>query len=130
MIRIELPVLINKLNAQTKLALEQAAALCMSRKSNEVTFEHFLFSLLENPLSDVRVLINHAGLNNEVIKQICGEAMPHEIGNDTYPSFSPLLVELLQEAWLLASIEMNEVELRSGVIFFSGINTTRSLFSI
>ncbi|PSV15133.1 type VI secretion system ATPase TssH [Photobacterium kishitanii] len=121
MIRIELPVLINKLNAQTKLALEQAAALCMSRKSNEVTFEHFLFSLLENPLSDVRVLINHAGLNNEVIKQICGEAMPHEIGNDTYPSFSPLLVELLQEAWLLASIEMNEVELRSGVIFLAAL---------
>ncbi|OBU28810.1 type VI secretion system ATPase TssH [Photobacterium kishitanii] len=121
MIRIELPVLINKLNAQTKLALEQAAALCMSRESNEVTFEHFLFSLLENPLSDVRVLINHAGLNSEIIKQTCGEAMPHEIGNDTYPSFSPLLVELLQEAWLLASIEMNEVELRSGVIFLAAL---------
>lgn len=121
MIRIELPVLINKLNAQTKLALEQAATLCMSRESNEVTIEHFLFSLLENPLSDVRVLINHAGLNSEFIKQICGEAMPHEIGNDTYPSFSPLLVELLQEAWLLASIEMNEVELRSGVIFLAAL---------
>ena len=121
MIRIELPVLINKLNAQTKLALEQAAALCMSRESNEVTFEHFLFSLLENPLSDVRVLINHAGLNNDIIKQMCGDAMPHEIGNDTYPSFSPLLVELLQEAWLLASTEMNEVELRSGIIFLTAL---------
>lgn len=47
MIRIELPTLIGKLNAQTKLALEQAASVCISRQNSEVTFEHLLFSLLE-----------------------------------------------------------------------------------
>ncbi|WP_318466722.1 type VI secretion system ATPase TssH [Photobacterium leiognathi] len=121
MIRIELPVLVNKLNIQTKISLEQAAALCMSRECNEVTIESFLFSLLENPLSDVRVLIKHVGLNSDDIKQLCSDAIPKEMGNDTYPCFSPLLIELLQEAWLLASTEMNDNELRSGIIFLAAL---------
>ncbi|PSV40406.1 type VI secretion system ATPase TssH [Photobacterium sp. GB-36] len=121
MIRIELPVLINKLNAQTKIALEQASSLCMSRENNEVTIEHLLFSILENPLSDIRVLLEQVNLKTDVVKQLCGDAMPHDKENDTYPSFSPLLVELLQDAWLLASTEMNEAELRSGLIFLAAL---------
>lgn len=56
MIRIELPTLISKLNEQSKLALEQAASLCIERQHPEVTYEHFLHVLLENPLSDVRLI--------------------------------------------------------------------------
>ncbi|PSB84460.1 Clp protease N-terminal domain-containing protein, partial [Photobacterium damselae] len=78
MIRIELPVLIEKLNSQTKLALEQAAALCISRGNSEVTFEHLLFTLLDNPLSDVRELIKLSGLEHDAIKLICGDSLPKE----------------------------------------------------
>lgn len=122
MIRIELPTLISKLNAQTKLALEQAASVCISRQNSEVTFDHLLFSLLENPLSDVRVLIKQAGLDHDVIKQNIGDVMARsKDGHETYPAFSPLLVELLQDAWLLSSIELNETELRSGAIFLAAL---------
>ncbi|HIF9075675.1 TPA: type VI secretion system ATPase TssH [Photobacterium damselae] len=121
MIRIELPVLIEKLNSQTKLALEQAAALCISRGNSEVTFEHLLFTLLDNPLSDVRELIKLSGLEHDVIKLICGDSLPKESGNDTYPAFSPLLVELLQDAWLLASTELDSHELRSGIVFLAAL---------
>lgn len=122
MIRIELPTLIGKLNAQTKLALEQAASVCISRQNSEVTFEHLLFSLLENPLSDVRVLIKQAGLDHDVLKQSIGAVMARsKDGHETYPAFSPLLVELLQDAWLLSSIELNETELRSGAIFLAAL---------
>jgi type VI secretion system protein VasG len=121
-IRVELPTLISKLNGQTKLALEQAASVCISRQNPEVTFEHLLFCLLENPLSDVRVLIKQAGMDHDVIKQKIGDAMARSAeGHNTYPAFSPLLVELLQDAWLLSSIELNEVELRSGVIFLAAL---------
>ncbi|MGF1873283.1 type VI secretion system ATPase TssH [Photobacterium indicum] len=118
MIRIELPTLISKLNGQSKLALEQAASVCMSRQNSEVTFEHLLFCLLENPLSDVRVLIKQAGMDHDLIKQKIGDAMARSAeGHDTYPAFSLLLVELLQDAWLLSSTELSEMELRSGAIF-------------
>lgn len=49
MIRIELPTLIAKLNAQSKLALEQAASLCIERQHPEVTLEYYLDVLLDNP---------------------------------------------------------------------------------
>ncbi|WP_237360472.1 type VI secretion system ATPase TssH [Vibrio marisflavi] len=121
MIRIELPVLISKLNSQTKLALEQAAALCVSRENSEVTFEHLLYSLLENPLSDVRQVIKQSALDCDQIRQQCGADMPSEKGSDTYPVFSPLLVELLQDAWMLASTEFNDTEVRSGLIFLAAL---------
>ncbi len=68
MIRIELPILISKLNEQSKLALEQAAALCIERQHNEITFEHYLDVLLDNPLSDIRCLLKQENLSTEKVK--------------------------------------------------------------
>lgn len=114
MIRIELPTLIAKLNAQSKLALEQAASLCIERQHPEVTLEHYLDVLLDNPLSDVRLVLKQAGLEVDQVKQAIASTYSREQVLDTYPAFSPLLVELLQEAWLLSSTELEQAELRSG----------------
>ncbi|MFG0605359.1 type VI secretion system ATPase TssH [Vibrio mimicus] len=121
MIRIELPTLIAKLNAQSKLALEQAASLCIERQHPEVTLEHYLDVLLDNPLSDVRLILKQAGLETEQVKQTIALTYSREQGLDTYPAFSPLLVELLQEAWLLSSTELEQAELRSGAIFLAAL---------
>ncbi|MCD9211538.1 type VI secretion system ATPase TssH [Vibrio cholerae] len=124
MIRIELPTLIAKLNAQSKLALEQAASLCIERQHPEVTLEHYLDVLLDNPLSDVRLVLKQAGLEVDQVKQAIASTYSREQVLDTYPAFSPLLVELLQEAWLLSSTELEQAELRSGAIFLAAL--TRS----
>ncbi|EKF9735966.1 type VI secretion system ATPase TssH [Vibrio cholerae] len=121
MIRIELPTLIAKLNAQSKLALEQAASLCIERQHPEVTLEHYLDVLLDNPLSDVRLVLKQAGLEVDQVKQAIASTYSREQVLDTYPAFSPLLVELLQEAWLLSSTELEQAELRSGAIFLAAL---------
>ena len=121
MIRVELNTLISKLNAQTKLALEQAASLAISRQNPEVTIEHFLITLLDNPLSDLRIMLLHFELEHEGIRQKTAESMSREVSNDTYPAFSPLLVELLQDAWMLCSTELDEDEIRSGSIFLAAL---------
>ncbi|WP_194437809.1 type VI secretion system ATPase TssH [Vibrio fluminensis] len=121
MIRIELPTLISKLNAQSKLALEQAASLCIERQHPEVTLEHYLDVLLDNPLSDVRIIIKQAGLDVSDVKEAINASFSREKSSETYPAFSPLLVELLQEAWLLSSTELEQSELRSGAIFLASI---------
>ncbi|EGQ9325474.1 type VI secretion system ATPase TssH [Vibrio cholerae] len=121
MIRIELPTLIAKLNAQSKLALEQAASLCIERQHPEVTLEHYLDVLLDNPLSDVRLVLKQAGLEVDLVKQAIASTYSREQVLDTYPAFSPLLVELLQEAWLLSSTELEQAELRSGAIFLAAL---------
>ncbi|QRV24881.1 type VI secretion system ATPase TssH [Marinomonas foliarum] len=121
MIRIELSTLISKLNSQSKLALEQAAALCIERQHHEVSIEHFLSVLLENPMSDVCVIFEHVKLSKDDVQSAISKSYPRSTTLDTYPAFSPLLVELLQEAWLLSSTELNQTELRSGAILLASL---------
>ncbi|WP_370737036.1 type VI secretion system ATPase TssH [Vibrio gazogenes] len=120
-IRIELPTLISKLNQQSKLALEQAASLCIERQHPEVTLEHYLDVLLDNPLSDIRVILKQANIDFENVRQAIASSYTREHALDTYPAFSPLLVELLQEAWLLSTTELDQNELRSGAIFLAAL---------
>lgn len=121
MIKIELPTLISKLNDQSKLALEQAASLCMEYKHSEVTFEHYLYVLLNNPLSDVREILRAASIEYKSVQEQVLESLPRNTSSDTYPAFSPLLIEMLQESWLLASAEFNLDHLRSGIIFLAAL---------
>ena len=121
MIRIELPTLIAKLNAQSKLALEQAASLCIERQHPEVTLEHYLDVLTDNPLSDVRIVLKQANIELDAVKQALASSYAREQSLDTYPAFSPLLVEVLQEAWLLSTTELEQSELRSGAVFLAAI---------
>ncbi|GGJ00739.1 ClpV1 family T6SS ATPase [Shewanella hanedai] len=121
MIRIELSTLITKLNPITKLAMEEAASLCIGRRNEEITLSHLLYSLLENPLCDVKVLLKHSECDVNEFKTILGNSLPTGDTLDTYPAFSPLLVELLQDAWLLSTTELQETELRSGTIFLAAL---------
>ncbi|NOI81548.1 type VI secretion system ATPase TssH [Vibrio tubiashii] len=121
MIRIELPTLISKLNEQSKLALEQAATVCMERQHSEITFEHYLEVLLDNPLSDIRVIFKQSELAIDDVKQAISSSFVRDQSLDSYPAFSPLLVELLQEAWLLSTTELNQTELRSGAILLAAL---------
>ncbi|SFR47813.1 type VI secretion system protein VasG [Marinobacter gudaonensis] len=120
MIRVELPALIGRLNDMSREALEASAALCISRQGAEITPAHLLFKLLETPFSDVRQILEHTGINHQNLQPLVGESLNGEPQTaEPYPSFSPLLVELMQDAWLLASTELGHTELRSGAVFLA-----------
>ena len=120
MIRVELPALIGRLNDITRQALESSAALCISRQGAEITPAHLLFKLLETPFSDVHQILEHAGINHQQLQPLVGDSLNGEPQTaEPYPSFSPLLVDLLQDAWLLASTEFGHQDLRSGAIFLA-----------
>ncbi|PPI84922.1 type VI secretion system ATPase TssH [Marinobacter maroccanus] len=120
MIRVELPALIGRLNDMSRQALEASAALCISRQGAEITPAHLLFKLLETPFSDVRQILEHTGIDHQQLQPLVGDSLNGEAQSaEPYPSFSPLLVELMQDAWLLASTELGHTELRSGVVFLA-----------
>ncbi|WED24549.1 type VI secretion system ATPase TssH [Vibrio sp. JC009] len=121
MIRIELPMLISKLNEQSKLALESAATLCVELQHPEVTPVHYLRTLLDNPLCDVSVILRQADMATEPVLQAITNSYTAEKLSESYPAFSPHLVELLQEAWLLSTTELVQTELRSGAIFLAAL---------
>lgn len=120
MIRVELPALIGRLNDISRQALEASAALCISRQGAEITPAHLLFKLLETPFSDVRQILEHTGIEHQQLQPLVGDSLHGEAQSaEPYPSFSPLLVELMQDAWLLASTELGHTELRSGAVFLA-----------
>ena len=120
MIRVELPALIGRLNDMSRQALEASAALCISRQGAEITPAHLLFKLLETPFSDVRQILEHTGIDHQQLQPLVGDSLNGEVQSaEPYPSFSPLLVELMQDAWLLASAELGHTELRSGAVFLA-----------
>ncbi len=119
MIHIDLPTLINTLNDQTKVVLEQAGALCMSRQNPEVTISHFLIALMENPFSDLKVMIKQLNISTASVRDELQKSLSRENHHLTVPAFSPLLVELLKDAFLLSSTSLGAESTRSGAIFIA-----------
>ncbi|WP_342040769.1 type VI secretion system ATPase TssH [Aeromonas caviae] len=116
MIRIELPVLVERLNPICRHMLEEAAALCVNHQGAEIRIEHLLLKMLETPLSDVRQILKVAEVEVEDLKTLLQPSAADGSYGQGYPSFSPMLVEWLQDSWLLASAELQHAQLRSGVM--------------
>ncbi|NHB93965.1 type VI secretion system ATPase TssH [Photorhabdus cinerea] len=120
MIQIDLPTLVNRLNPMTRHALETAAAQCVSQQQPEITVSQLLLQMINTPLSDVRAIFSQAEVDSDLLKEQLDQMVPHHQAMvQAYPSFSPMLVEWLQDSWLLASTEMQHQELRSGVMLMT-----------
>jgi type VI secretion system protein VasG len=120
MIQIDLATLVKRLNPFAKQALEAAASECMSQQAAEITVSHVLIQMLAILRSDLRVITERAGISPDDLRQaLTVENYATTRSVDNYPSFSPMLVEWLKEAWLLASAEMQQTELRGGVLLLA-----------
>ncbi|TDN47262.1 type VI secretion system ATPase TssH [Azoarcus indigens] len=120
MLVVDLPALLERLNPFCRQALESAGASCMSQRGDEVTVAHLLSALLEQPRCDVSTVLAAAGLDAEDVKQALAGALPGPGGAlGAYPAFSPLLVELVEEAWLLSSVEFAQASIRSGALLLA-----------
>ncbi|MCY9850662.1 type VI secretion system ATPase TssH [Pectobacterium jejuense] len=116
MIRIELPTLVERLNPVCRHMLEEAAALCIQHQGAEIRIEHLLLKMLETPLCDVRQILKRAGVDADELSSLLLPSSMDKEFDAGYPSFSPLLVEWLQDSWLLASAEFQHARLRSGIL--------------
>lgn len=120
MININLSSLIQRLHPVAKVALEDAAALAVSEKANEVQIEHYLLSLLERPNSDFDVLLSHFDCSENLLRQSVRSTLDTNAkGNGSKPVFSALLIEWLQESWLVSSLDLSETQIRSGALLLT-----------
>ncbi|HHF0483889.1 TPA: type VI secretion system ATPase TssH [Vibrio antiquarius] len=117
---INLSSLIQRLHPIAKVALEDAAALAVSEKANEVQIEHYLLSLLERPNSDFDVLLSHFDCSENLLRQSVRSTLDTNAkGNGSKPVFSALLIEWLQESWLVSSLDLSETQIRSGALLLT-----------
>ena len=117
MSRSNLKSLIARLNATCRQALEAAAGLCLSQTHYEVEIEHFLIKLLDIPNTDVEKILRYFEVNTSRLSADLTRAMEgFKTGNARNPALSPRIPRMIEEAWLLASVNYEGDRVRSGHI--------------
>jgi len=107
--------LIDKLNEETRSALEAAAGLCVSRTHYEVEIEHYLMKLLEATDSDCARITRHYGVDSsQLAKELTRSLDKMKRGNARGPALSQWIIRMLTEAWTIGSIDYNAGQIRSG----------------
>src|SRR5208282_6132215 len=112
---LSLQPLIGKLDEACRSALEAAAGLCLTRTNYDVDIEHLLVKLLALPDSDFASILRNYQVDSSRLARDLTRALDRlKTGNARTPALSPRLPRLIQEAWLLASVEQDSPKVRSG----------------
>src|SRR5690348_7695768 len=98
MLVVEPRALLKKLNPTCTKAFENAASACVSSRHYEVTVEHALMALLDDPETDVNAILAHFKIDathaRGQLQRYLGDLRS---GNAGKPVFSPLLWEWVQD---------------------------------
>jgi type VI secretion system protein VasG len=120
MISVDIKSLISRLNPFCAETLQNAAGLCVARTHYEVTVEHFLAKILEETQSDWPIILRQFDLDPGRVRKALEETLEDfHTGNAARPTFSPMLLELFQDAWVISSIDFSERKIRSGTILLA-----------
>ena len=117
MISKDVKRLLLKLNDATTRALEGAAGLAVGRGHYEVTVEHLLLKLLEGGTGDAALVLSRLGVDpGRVGKALTDTIEGYKTGNAGRPAFSPLLLDLIERAFVASSVHHGLAEVRSGAL--------------
>ena len=115
---INLKTLISKLNETSRTAATRAASICVSLGQFEVDLEHLFLALLEQPKSDLAIIARNSGISVSMLEaDLQAEVQRLKAGNSRTPVFSARLPKLFENAWLIASLDIQTgrpAEIRSG----------------
>ena len=114
----DLKSLLLKLNNYLVRNLDTATGLGINRGHYEITFDHLLNALLEDGQGDIPLILKHFAIDAGDVQARCLRNLDEmEKGNTGKPKLSPLLTELLEQAWITSSVHHHETKIRSGAFF-------------
>jgi type VI secretion system protein VasG len=112
---LNLKSLIAKLNELTRIALESAAGLCLSRTHYDIEVEHYLLKLLDQAEGDFARITRHFGVDKSRLSTELNWSLDKlKTGNARTPALSPSVVKMMTEAWTIGSIDYNAGQVRTG----------------
>lgn len=105
MINVDLQQLVNALDAATRSDLEGTAERCVARGGSKIVVEDLLLALLERPSGMLTAALADAGVD---AAELTAALQPPMEGRDVArnPVFAPELVQWLQDALLVANLEL------------------------
>ncbi len=132
--QVDLKSLVQRLNPTCNRALEGAAGLCLSRTNYNIEIEHWLTKLLEAEHADLPVILAHFEIDAARFTSDLNASLDRlKTGNGRQPTLSPDVVDLLQNGWLVASMEFDAAQTRSGHLLcalLSDATLARAAFDI
>ncbi len=112
--------LIGRMNDTCRNALEGAAGLCLSRTNYDVDIEHLLVKLGETPDTDFHRILRRFEIDeSRLAKDLVRSLDRLKTGNTRTPALSPRLPKLVEEAWLVGSIDFGASRVRSAHILLA-----------
>ena len=112
--------LIGRMNDTCRNALEGAAGLCLSRTNYDVDVEHLLVKLGETPDTDLHRILRRFEIDeSRLAKDLVRSLDRLKTGNSRTPALSPRLPKLVEEAWLVGSIDFGASRVRSSHILLA-----------
>ncbi len=110
--------LLKRLTKNCVAALEAGATQAVQARHYEITIEHFLLALLDDASSDIAFIVSHYDLNPSQLRSSLQRGLDDlRTGNSGRPTFSPVLLEWMQDAWLVGSVDLGFSKIRSGTLF-------------
>jgi type VI secretion system protein VasG len=114
MAAVNLRSLVAHCNETCRKALESAAGITVSRSHYNVELEHLLLALLDRSGADVLAVLHAFEIDpGRVAKELTRAVDRMRTGNARAPGLAPEVIDLLKQAWLLASIEHGASRVRS-----------------
>jgi type VI secretion system protein VasG len=123
---VNLKSLIGRLNDTCRNAFEGAAGLCLSRGNYDIEIEHVLAKILENDDTDLHKIAHQYNVNvDRLTKDVETSLNRLKTGNSGRPGISPRIPDLIQDAWLLASVNYGAGKIRSGHLVLALLTNDR-----
>jgi type VI secretion system protein VasG len=117
MAALNLKELVGKLNNTCRQSLEGAAGLCLSRTNYNIEIEHWLLKLLEQSDTDLAAVLKHYRVDvSRLTADLTRQLDRLKTGNSRPPALSPDIVALVREALLIATVNFDERQVRSGYL--------------
>lgn len=117
MSNINLQQLIQALDAESRRDLEHAAERCVGRGGSKVLVEDLLLCLLERPQGLLSRALQDAGVDAGELGAALQMRMEHSASRS--PVFAPELVQWLQDALLVANLELGQTQVEQGALILA-----------
>lgn len=117
MINVDLQQLIQALDAETRRDLESSAERCVARGGSKILVEDLLLGLLERPQGLLARALQDAEVDAGELSAALQSQVEHSASRN--PVFAPELVQWLQDALLVANLELGQSQVEQAALILA-----------
>lgn len=117
MINVDLQQLIQALDAETRRDLEGSAERCVARGGSKILVEDLLLGLLERPQGLLARALQDAEVDVGELSTALQSRVEHSASRN--PVFAPELVQWLQDALLVANLELGQSQVEQAALILA-----------